>query len=323
MTIQRYLKYGILGLAMVTASISAANDYPNKPIRYIAPFAPGGATDIVARLISEPMSQRLGQQVVVDNRSGASGLVGTRLGVQSPPDGYTVFAVASNYLTFPSMVADMDFDINTSISPISQIVNYPSLLLVHPDFPAKDLKEFIELVKSDPDKYKYAMSGFGTASHLGGVLLNREAGLSMEAVPYRGGGPANLDVMAGNVTMHFGPVVSAIEFIRSGQLRALAVATEERLPVLPDVPTMKEEGFSDFVLGEFQGVVGPAGMPEEIVDKLYQTINEVMQAPEMREKFETQGGVIAASTPADFAEFIRTQSEKWNAIAVEAGVTPQ
>jgi len=318
-----FLKYGVAGLATTLAApyVRAAG-YPEKAIRYIAPFSPGGATDLIARIMADPMGKLLGQPVVVDNRPGAAGLIGTRLGIQSPPDGYTIFAVASSYLTFPSTIQGLDFDLNDSISPITQIVSYPSVFLVKADFPAKTVDEFVKLARQDPGKYPFASSGIGTASHLAGELLKKEAGIDIDHVPYRGGSPANLDLVAGQVAFHFGPIGSAIQYLRDGRMRALAVATKDRMPLFPDVPTMEEAGFPGFFLGEFQGIVGPAGVPADTIAKLNSAAVESLHQAEVRDTLEQQGAIIVANKPNEFAEFIRVEGERWNRIAREAGVKP-
>lgn len=300
----------------------ASNDYPSKPIRYIVPFAPGGATDLLARLIGEGLTGKLGQQVIVENRSGGSGLIGTRFVAQSPPNGYMMVGVSFNYLVYPSLFTNPGIDILKDLTPITQVVTYPSVLLVHPDSPFKSVQDLIDEAKKNPGKLTYATSGVGTASHIAGELLNREAGIQISHVPYRGGGPANVDLMAGHVTMHFANISSAIQFLHGGQLRALAVTTPGRLPGLPDVPTMQEAGFSDFLINEFQGILVPAGTPSDVVARLNKEIVELLRTPEMRERLESMGGQVVASSPAEFAAYIKNDSAKWRAVAQGAGIKP-
>jgi len=297
--------------------------YPSKPVTYVAPFAPGGATDMVARLLSEKLSQRTGQQFVVENKSGAGGLLGTRFVAEAAADGYTLAGASFNYMLYPTLFNDLTFDIYDDLTPVTQVVTYPSVLLVNPDLPVNTVADLVEYAKQNPGKVKFASSGLGTAAHLAGELLRKEAGIDIEHVPYRGGGPANADVVAGHVAMHFGPLGSAIEFIRGGRLKALAVGTAERAPALPDVPTMVESGYPDFVISEFQAVFVPAGTPPEIVDKLNREIVAILETPEVVEHFEGQGAHIAATSSAEFAEYLRTEGPRWNQIAKDAGIEPQ
>ncbi|HWK33809.1 MAG TPA: tripartite tricarboxylate transporter substrate binding protein [Hyphomicrobium sp.] len=310
----------MVGAAATTAR--AADNFPSKPLRYIVPFAPGGATDLVGRLIGEQLSGKLGQQVVVENRSGAGGLIGTRFVAHSPPDGYTMVGVTFNYLVYPVLFTNPGIDILKDLAPVTQIVTYPSILVVPTNSPYKSVKDLVEDAKKNPGKLTYATSGVGTASHIAGELLNRDAGIKITHVPYRGGGPANIDVIAGHVTMHFANLGSSIQYIRGGQLRPLAVATAKRLPGFPDVPTMEESGFPDFLVNEFQGVLVPAATPPAIVARLNKEIVGILRTPEMQEKFESMGGQLVASSPAEFAAFIKSDSAKWTAVAKDAGIKP-
>jgi tripartite-type tricarboxylate transporter receptor subunit TctC len=297
-----------------------ADSYPSKPVRYVVPFAPGGATDIVARLLSEKLSQKMGQRFYIDNRDGAAGLLGTRLAVQAPPDGYTIVGVSFSFLLYPILFKDLDFNILTDLAPLSQIAIYPSVLVVHPSSPFKSVKDIVEAARKSPDALQFASSGVGTAAHIAGELLNRDAKIKMAHVPYRGGGPANADLVAGHVTMHFANIGSAFEFIKGGLMRPIAVAMPRRIAALPEVPTMIEEGYPGFVINEFQGALTAPHTPPELVNNLSTEIQTVLRDKEMATQFSQMGGEIVASSPAEFAEMIKTDSAKWIAVAKAAGV---
>jgi tripartite-type tricarboxylate transporter receptor subunit TctC len=262
-----------------------AEPYPSKPIRYVVPFAAGGATDIVGRLLTDRLSQKFGHKFFLENRGGAGGLTGTRVAVQAPPDGYTLLGMSFNFLLYP--------------------------------------KDVVTAAKNDMGSLQFASSGIGTAAHIAGELLNRDAKIKMSHIAYRGGGPANTDVVAGHVAMHFANIGSAIDFIRSGMMRPLAVAMPKRIAALPDVPTMIEEGYPDFVINEFQGVLTAPGTPPELVDRISGEIRGVLAEDETKERFSNMGGEIVSSSPAEFAEFIKKDSEKWTAVARAAGVQAQ
>jgi tripartite-type tricarboxylate transporter receptor subunit TctC len=311
-----------LGLAGM-APRAFADGYPSKPVRYVVPFAAGGATDITARLLADKLSQRMGQRFYVDNRGGAGGLVGTRVAVQSPPDGYTLVGVSFNYLLYPMLFKDLEFSIFNDLAPVSMITVYPSVLVVHPSSLFKSVKDVVEAARNSPGTLQFASSGIGTAAHIAGELLNRDAKVKMMHVPYRGGGPANADIVAGHVTMHFAALGSASEFIRSGLMRPLAVAMPKRIPLLPNVPTMLEEGYPGFVINEFQAVMAPGGTSLDIVKRISEEVQAILREDEMKQRFDQMGGEIVASSPAEFAEYIKADSIKWSAVAKAAGVQPQ
>jgi tripartite-type tricarboxylate transporter receptor subunit TctC len=324
MLTRRQFGAGLSALSVAaSAGLARAESYPSKPVRWIVPFLPGGATDIVGRLLTERLTTKLGERFYIENRGGAGGLQGTHLIVQAPPDGYTMGGVSFSYLIYPILFKDLDFDILNDVTPLSYIAIYPSILVVPKDSPYRSVKDIVEAAKKDPGALQFASSGVGTAAHLAGELFKRDAEINIAHLPYRGGGPANADLIAGHVTMHFANVGSAMEFIRGGMMRPLAVAMPKRIAAFPEVPTMIEEGYPGFVINEFQGVIGPKGMPQDIVAKVGGEIRAAMAQNEMKDKFSKMGGEIVASTPAEFAEFIKTDSAKWMEVGKAAGIRPE
>jgi len=322
-------RFQFLTAALVTCAMQGplpsamADEYPTKPIRYVAPFAPGGATDLVARLLGERLGQKLGQPVFVENKAGASGLIGTRQVAQAAGDGYTMVGITFNYLVFPVMFKELGFDMAKDLAPVTQIVTLPSVLLVPVTSKITSVSELVAEAKRRPGTIKFASSGVGTASHIAGELLKREARIEIDHVPYRGGGPANVDLIAGHVSMHFANIGSAIEYVRAGRLRALAVATNERIPSLPDVPTMKECGFPNFQINEIQGILMPGKTPAAIVDKVSKELVTILRDPEMVKKFEAMGGQVVASTPEEFASFLKTSMLRWSEVARASGIVAE
>lgn len=316
-----------LGLAMA-ATLAAlafgpppafADTYPSRPIKYVVPFPPGGGVDTLARIVAEKLSARLGQQVIVDNRSGAGGLTGTRSGAKSPPDGYTLVAASFNYLTLPVLFPDLDFDIVKDLAPVILVAKFPCVLVVYPEVQAKTVKE-MKALAGTPASLKFGSSSTGGGGHIAGELFNQMAGVKMVHVPYRGAAPMNVDLIAGRIDLAFAHITSILELIRGGRVRPLAITSDQRSPLLPDVPTMEQAGFPNFEAGELNGILVPAGTPPEIVARLNKEIVEILAMPDVKQKLEAQGAQIVASTPAEFATFIVTESARWGKVAKAAGI---
>jgi tripartite-type tricarboxylate transporter receptor subunit TctC len=299
--------------------------YPNKPIRMIIPFAPGGASDFVGRIIQPRMSELLGQQIVVENKPGASGNIGVAESARSAPDGYTVFlgnvgSVAINPGVFPNLPVNPLKD----LIAVTQVVDVPGVLVAHPAFPPNTVKEFVAYARANPGKVNYASPGSGSQNRLEMENLRRSAGgLQMVHVPYKGGaGPAVSALVAGETHLMFVTASSAMPMVKAGRLKVLAVSASKRLEPLPDAPTMTEAGYPGFETGSWQGIFVPAGTPKEIVDKLYAATVQAMKAPEVRERL-SKGGVevVTSASPAAFAQFVAAETERWGKAAKEAGAT--
>jgi tripartite-type tricarboxylate transporter receptor subunit TctC len=290
--------------------LARAQDYPTRPVRLIVGFAPGGTTDITARLIGQWLSERLGQQFVIENRTGAATNIATEAVVRAPADGYTLLLVTASNAINATLYDKLSFNFIRDIAPVAGVIRYPLVMQVNPSFPAKTVPEFISYVKSNPGKISYGSGGIGTSIHVASELFKMMAGVDMIHVPYRGGAPAMTDLMAGQVQVVFNPVPESMEFIRAGKLRPLAVTTATRSEVLPDVPTV-----GDFVPGyeasALQGIGAPKNTPADIVDKLNKEINAGLVDPKLKARFADLGAAVFPGSPSDFAKFIVTETEKW------------
>jgi tripartite-type tricarboxylate transporter receptor subunit TctC len=309
-----------LGLPMLPGSLRAADEYPSRGLRYVVPFPPGGAVDTMGRVISEKLQTRLGQTVIVDNRPGAGGLVGTRLVAKIAPDGYTLVAASFNFLTLPVLFKEMDFDIVDSFEPISLVATFPMVLVVHPSVKANSVAELVELSKKNP--LKFGSSSTGGGGHIAAELLNQRAGLHNIHIPYRGAAPMNIDLLSGSIDFAFAHITSIVQQVQGNNVRGLALTSAKRSPLLPNVATMTEAGFPDFEAGELHGVLAPAKTPKPIIDRLHKEIVAIIKLPDVDQTFEGQGAQMVGSTPAEFKEFIKVQSVKWGKVARDAGLKP-
>jgi tripartite-type tricarboxylate transporter receptor subunit TctC len=308
---RQFLHLALGAVALPAASsITWAQDYPTRPVRLIVGFAPGGTTDITARLIGQWLSERLGQQFVIENRTGAATNIATEAVVRAPADGYTLLLVTASNAINATLYDKLSFNFIHDIAPVAGIIRYPLVMQVNPSFPAKTVPEFISYVKSNPGKISYGSGGIGTSIHVASELFKMMAGVDMIHVPYRGGAPAMTDLMAGQVQVVFNPVPESMEFIRAGKLRPLAVTTATRSEVLPDVPTV-----GDFVPGyeasALQGIGAPKKTPAEIVDKLNKEINAGLADPKLKARFAELGAAVFPGSPSDFSKFIADETEKW------------
>ncbi|HVI66757.1 MAG TPA: tripartite tricarboxylate transporter substrate binding protein [Bradyrhizobium sp.] len=294
----------------VAPSSAWAQAYPARPVRLIAPFPPGGVVDLYARLIGQWLSEHLGQPFVIENRAGAGGNVGTEVVVHAPPDGYTLLQLSSSNAWNATLYDNLKFDFIRDIAPVASIYLAPAVLVVHPSFPVKSVPELIAYAKANPGRINMASGGVGSAQHVYGELFKMMAGVDMLHVPYRGGGPALADLLAGQVPLMFDTLATSIEHIRAGKLRALAVTGAVRSQVLPDTPTV-----GDFVPGYegigWQGVGAPRNTPAEIIDKLNKEINAGLGDPRIKARVADLGGTVFISSPADFGAFIAAYTEKW------------
>ncbi len=314
------LAAALAGLCLSSAAV-AADAYPSKPIRLIVPFAAGGTTDIVARIVSEGLTRELGQAVVVENRGGGGGSIGADALVRSTPDGYTLgVATVSTMATNPATNPQNPYDPIEDFTPITNLVNVPNVLTVNPSVPAKTLAEFITLLKNNPGKYSYASSGTGGISHLDGELFKSLTKTDMVHVPYRGSGPALNDVIAGQVNAQFDNLPSSMPHIQAGKLRALAIEAPKRLPSLPDVPNFAEAGLPQMDNMAWYGLVAPAGTPQAVVDRIHAAAVKVLKDPKIAQRLADGGSLVDGSTPAEYAALIKRELELRQRIAKDRDI---
>lgn len=309
-----------LAAAAIAAPVAHADTYPSKPIRMIVPFPPGGTSDIMGRLIAGKLSEQLGQQVVVENRGGANGNIGSNLVAKAEPDGYTlVLSGVGSHAINQSLYRSITHNVVTDFTHIGMIARGPNTLVVNPAFEAKSLKELVEIAKAKPGALSYASSANGSSNHLSMEMLKVAAGLQITHVPYKGGGPAIADVMAGHVPMMFINFDAALPYVQAGKLRALAMTGTERSSALPDVPTVAETGYADFSAESWTGVSGPPKMPAAIVSRLNAEIIKAVQSPEVRQRLSTLGLTPVLATPEQMTAFVVAEVEKWGRAVKASG----
>ncbi|MEA3021599.1 MAG: hypothetical protein QOK01_451 [Alphaproteobacteria bacterium] len=307
--------------ALLTATAAFAQPYPNKIVRIIVPFAAGGPTDVVARLVGQKLSERLGQQFVVENIGGAGGNIGMGNAARTAGDGYTILFVSSSYVVNPSLYQKVPYDAEKDFVPITKAAGTPHALILHPSVPAHSVKELVDLIKADPAKYNIASPGIGTAPHLSIELFKQTFGLTdLTVVPFGGGNPAIQSVVAGHTPLSFQAIPPATALIREGKLRALAITATKRSSALPDVPTLDELGVKGQEAETMQGVLAPAGTPKEIVDLLQREIAAILAVPEVRERVLALGFEPEGNTPAEFGAYIKAEIAKWRKVIEDAKI---
>jgi tripartite-type tricarboxylate transporter receptor subunit TctC len=305
--------------ALLASGAAVAQQYPVKPVRIVVGFAPGGGSDFIARLIAQKLTERFGTQVVVDNRPGAGSTLAAEQVVKSPPDGYTILLSAASYTVNPALYK-LSFDPLNDITPIVQLSRGPYVVAVHPSVPAKTLQELVALARQEPDKLAYASSGNGSHVHVATEYLLDVAKVRLIHVPYKGTGPALNDTIGGQVQVILGSVATALQHVRSGRLRALAVTTPKRISAAPDVPTVQEAGFPSYEVTNWHGLVGPKGLPKDVLDRLSKEVNEALKSPEMAKVLAGDGLEPAGGTPEEFAVIIKNELARWNQVVKQAGV---
>jgi len=311
-------------IGSASAQTSATGAYPLRAIRMIVPFPPGGPNDILGRVLAQRLSESLGQQVVVDNRGGAGGIIGTDLAAKAAPDGYTILLAGTAALSInPSLRAKLPYDPVRDFAPISLIATAPSVLLIHPSLPVKNVKELIALAKARPGQLNYASAGIGTPPHLAGEMFKNMAKVNMVHVPYKGGGPALTDLVAGHVQLYFSGISSALSLIREGKLKAIAVTSSGRTAVMPDMPTIAESGLPGYEVGNWYAVLAPAATAKDIVGKLNVAIVKALKAPDVSKRVQDLGADPVGSTPEQMSAYMHNEIAKWAKVIRSAGIKPE
>ena len=305
---------------LATTHHALAQSYPEKPIRLIVPFAPGGGTDITARGIALKLGEAWGQTVVADNRAGANGTIGIDIAAKSPADGYTLTMISSSHSVNVSLYRKLPYDLVKDLAPITQATTQPYALVVHPSVPAKSVKELIALAKAKPGSINYGSSGNGGLSHLSGALFASLAGINITHIPYKGGAPAMTDVIAGQIQMLFSTILQSHAHIKAGRLRPLAVTTAKRSAGAPELPTMQEAGVAGYEVAGWYGVLAPAKTPPTIITKLNREIVRILQTQEMKERLAADGSEAVGNTPEQFGAHIKSEVAKWAKVVKEAGI---
>ncbi|GGF82569.1 MFS transporter [Azorhizobium oxalatiphilum] len=319
---KRILTALALAAAVFAGPAQAQDDFPNRPIRLVVPFAAGGSTDIVARIIAAKMSEILKQQVVVDNRGGAGGNLGAAAVAKAAPDGYTVLmGTVATHAINPALYTKMPYDPVKDFAPVSLLVNVPNVVVVHPSLGVKTTAELIALLKANPDKYEYASSGVGTPLHLSGALFESMAGVKMVHVPYKGAGPAMLDLVGGQVKIMFDNLPSAIGHIRKGSITGVAITTKERSPAAPDLPTVSESGLPGYETYSWNAIFAPAGTPMPIIDKLAKAGAEAVADPDVKAKLADISAVSVGAGPAELAAHVKAELAKWGPVVKASGAS--
>lgn len=314
------LKTMVFAAAATVSAVSFALDYPTKPVKIVVTYPPGGGADIMARLVAQKLTTSTGQPFVVENKPGASGQIAAASVAKAEPDGYTLMVDASSYAVNPSLYPKLAYDPKKAFVAVTTLALFPNMLVVSPGFGTGSVKELVAMAKAQPGKISYASSGNGSAQHLAGELFKQQAGVDLQHVPYKGGGPAMNDVMAGHVPVFFANMASGLSHVKSGKLKALAVTGSRRAASMPDLPTMAEAGVPGYDVYEWNVLVAPAGTPQAIVNKLQDEVKKVLALPELRERVDTFGGEVIASTLADTAKFIDEQAQKWAAVLKKGNI---
>ena len=308
----------MLFAAAAVAPVSA-QQYPARPLRLIVPFAPGGGSDVIGRFMAQRLGTALGQPVIVENRAGAGGVIGVEVGVKSAPDGYTLTLIPSSYTVYPSLYK-LKFDPIADIAPIIQFSDGPLLVVVRPSLPVTTIRDLIALAKSQPGKLNFASPGHGTTLQLATELFASMAGVKLNHVPYKGTGPALSDTIAGQTDLYFAGIAAALPHVKSGRLRAVAVTTAQRVPAVPDVPTIAESGVPEYEVVVWYGLAGPKGIPRAIVDRINGEAAKVLKSPEVGEQLQSDGLSPAGGTPEQFLARIKKEIEVWRKVVNDAGV---
>jgi tripartite-type tricarboxylate transporter receptor subunit TctC len=319
---RKCLLFAFFALVAAAPAGHAADAWPSRPIHFVIPFPPGGSNDVVGRVFAAAIGERLGQTLVVENRGGAGGVVGTELVAKAAPDGYTLLVISLAHAVNPWLYK-LKYDPIKSFVPIGIMGSGTNVLVVNPTLPVHSVSELVALAKAKPGELNYASAGIGSFQHLGGELFKLDAGVNIVHVPFRGGGPAMLDVLAGNTKVMFSSLVQTTPYIRNGQLRALGTGGIKRSPVLPDVPTIAEAGVPDYQATNWWGIIAPAGTPAAIVDKVHAALAAAQDSPETQKRLESEGAEVVRMNSVEFGAFMQGEMKKWGEVVHKGGITAQ
>lgn len=310
----------VAAAVLCLAPWAQAQNYPNRPIRWVVPFSPGGAADVPGRILTQKLSEAVGHQVVVDNRPGAGSTIGADQAAKALPDGYTLLMISNTHFVSAALYKKLPYDSLTDFAPVTQVTSAPNVIVVHPSLPVKSVKELIALAKAKPGKIDYASSGNGSTQHLTGALFIKMAGIDMTHIPYRGSGPATADLLSGQVTVGFPGIAGMLPQIKAGKLRVLAVTSAKRSPELPDVPTVAQAGVKGYDVTAWFGVAAPKGTPRDIVLKLHGELLRILKNPEVQKQLLNAGQEVAwQETPELFGEMLKVEAAKWARMVSESG----
>jgi tripartite-type tricarboxylate transporter receptor subunit TctC len=305
---------------LACASLAQAQPFPSRPIRIVVPFPPGGTSDILARSIGQKLTEEWGQPVLADNRPGAAGNIAAEIVAKSKPDGYTLFInTVGTHAINAALYTQLPYDIVKDFTPITNLVNLPSVMLVHPSVPAKNVKELIALAKKRPDSLQYSSAGSGTQPHLTAEMFNMMSGVKLMHVPYKGAGPQMIGIISGEVAITFATAPSGVPYVKNKQLRAIGVSGANRIPALPDVQTIAEGGVPGYLAVGWNGLMGPGNMPQPVLDKIHEAVSRIVRTPEMNQRLVDLGAEPALSTPAEFGALIKSEIVKWAKVVKESG----
>jgi len=316
----RMLALVILAASAPGLAQAQAGGYPNKPIKIVVPFPPGGATDIIARVIGQRISEQMGQSVIIENKAGANGNIASEYVAKAAPDGYTLIYNTSSVALSPALYKKLNFNVLTDFAPVVLSSAVPLLLTVNPSVPADNIKDFVALLRANPNALSYGSAGIGNITHLGSFLFLQSQNLVATHVPYKGSGPSVVATVAGEIQFNMEPLAVGLAYIKDKRLKALAVASLKRVAVLPDVPTMSESLMPGFEVGTWQGILAPARTPPDIINRLNAEVMKALAAPDVREKLQAQGAEILGSTPEQYAAYLKAEVERWGKVVKSSGV---
>ena len=312
----------VVAALVAAGGIAQAQNYPTKAVRIIVPFAPGGGSDFIARVIATPLTKALGQQFIVDNRAGAGSTLGTEIALKSPPDGYTLLVISGSFTTSPSLYKKLKYDSLNDMVPVVQTEDGPYVICVHPSLPVKTVKQLVALAKAKPGSLNYASTGQGGITHLASELFALRTGIKITHIPYKGTGPAIIDTVSGQTQMMVAASAAAVPHVKAKRLVALAVSFPKRVSALPDVPTVMESGYK-YQVNNWHGVIAPKGVPKAVIDRLNAEINKIIKTPDFAKRIESEGLDPAGGTPEEFLAVIKREITEWAEVVKEAKITPE
>ena len=313
----------LFAACLCVTAVAAAAEYPSKPIRLVVPYAAGGSTDTLARIVGQQLGERLGQQVVIDNRTGAGTIIGTEIAAQAVPDGYTLLMATPPLAVNPALYGKVPYDLERDFAAVTNVAGSSNLLVVHPSVPAHSVKELVALLRSNPGKFNYGSSGVGGASHLAMALFASMAGVDVQHIPYKGGAPAVTDLVAGRLNLAMANLTTAQPHIRAGRLRGLGVGTKTRSPLFPEMPTISEAGVPGYEANNWNGIVAPKKIARPIVERLHREVVAVLSDPATAKRLAAQGLEPVGDTPIQFARYLKDEAAKWGKLVKSAGIKPE